>query len=87
VSNRQKSLLHIPANKGATVTIHLVQAKNRLIEGQDQTTLCGREMKSTVLRAMFEDDGTAPIVEDVRWSENVCSKCVEGVWRDRFFMR
>jgi hypothetical protein len=41
-------------------------------------------MKSTVLRAMFEEDGTAPIVEDVRWSEDVCSKCVEGVWRERF---
>jgi hypothetical protein len=64
--------------------IHLVQTSKPLIEGQDHLTLCGQTVKCAVFGAMIEDDGLAPIVEDVRWSTNVCSKCVEGVWRDRF---
>jgi hypothetical protein len=39
-------------------------------------------MKCT-LRAMLEDEGKASIVEDVRWSTNVCSVCLEGLWRER----
>jgi hypothetical protein len=74
----------IEQSRVVTERIHLVQSNRPLIEGHDQLTLCGKTVKCAAFGAMIEDDDSLPIVEDVRWSTNVCTKCTEGVWRDRF---
>ncbi len=64
--------------------IHLVQSQTPLSEGRDHDTICGKTLIRPTFGAMCDGDEFGGFVAEMHNCINICQKCVERGWTERY---